>query len=80
MGWLTGDAGGEEGFDGVFGGVSGKLGALVAEVVFLQSGAPSSRAAVPACPSPWWLSYIFAYIQVLKSLGKVLNGAGLMVY
>lgn len=75
MGQVIGEAGGEEGFERVFGGVSGSPGALVAEAVALQS-----RAAVPACPSPWWLTPNFAYIQVLKSLGKVSNDAGLVVY
>lgn len=74
------EAGGEEGFERVFGGVSGSLSALVAEAMSLQSRAPSSRAAIPACPSPWWLTHILAYIQVLKSLGKVSNDVGLVVY
>ena len=79
-GRVIGEAGGEERFECVFGGVSRSLSALVAEAVSLQSCVPSSCAAIPACPSPSWLTHIFAYVQVLNSLGKVLNGVGLVVY
>lgn len=80
MGWVIREAGGEEGLNIFLGVYRGILSALVAKAVSLQSHAPSSHAAIPTCPLPWWLTHIFAYTQVLKSSGEVLNGVGLVVY